>query len=206
MDGFDLDPTNFASASLACGAIAIDPADPDRVYVGTGEGDTHRMFDSRVVNALPAYRGIGPIRTDDGGDTWLTEPTGAGSPTLAGGAFFALAVDPGDRENVLAATRGLQRVPRRAAHEWVGGGAKCIRASSRPRRGIHWFSPPNGEKASSSSDGTTWAARDGISDGERRADRSRRAAQSCKSCLCVCRREDGALLGLPLESIGGAGA
>jgi len=122
MDGFDLDPTSFASASLACGAIAIDPSDPDRVYVGTGEGDTYRLFDSRVVNALPAYRGIGPIRTDDGGDTWFTEPTASGSPTLAGGAFFALALDPGDRESVLAATtQGLyQRVAGTGGtHEWV---------------------------------------------------------------------------------------
>jgi hypothetical protein len=122
MDGFDLDPTNFASASLACGAIAIDKADPDRVYVGTGEGDTHALFGSRVVNSLPAYRGIGPIRSDDGGVTWLTEPTSGGSPMLAGEAFFALAVDPADRENVVAATtQGLYRRVRRpdGDHEWV---------------------------------------------------------------------------------------
>src|SRR5262249_15698190 len=29
MDRFDLDPTTFASASLICGAIAIDPNDPN---------------------------------------------------------------------------------------------------------------------------------------------------------------------------------
>jgi photosystem II stability/assembly factor-like uncharacterized protein len=104
MDGFDVDPTEFASASLACGAIAIDSANPNRVYVGTGEGDTHGMFRSRVVSALPAFRGIGPIRSDDGGATWHTESTASGSPTLAGEAFFALAVDPQNRENVVAAT------------------------------------------------------------------------------------------------------
>ena len=54
MDAFDIDPTNFASSSLACGAIAIDPADPDRVYVGTGEGETHEIFAARIVSALPA--------------------------------------------------------------------------------------------------------------------------------------------------------
>ena len=69
MDGFDVDPTNFASTSLACGALAIDPSDPNRVFVGTGEGDTHQIFMQRIINALPAYRGIGPIRTDDGGLT-----------------------------------------------------------------------------------------------------------------------------------------
>jgi hypothetical protein len=38
-DSFDIDPTAFGATSLCCGAIAIDPAMPDRVYVGTGEGD-----------------------------------------------------------------------------------------------------------------------------------------------------------------------
>jgi hypothetical protein len=110
MDGFDIDPTAFATTSSACGAIAIDPADPDRVYVGTGEGDTNALFANRTVSALPCYRGIGPIRSDNGGGTWSTEPTASGSPTLVGSAFFELAVDPGDRENVVAATNvGLYR-------------------------------------------------------------------------------------------------
>jgi photosystem II stability/assembly factor-like uncharacterized protein len=109
MDGFDLDPTNFASASVVCGAIAIDLTDPKRVYVGTGEGDTDMMFRlrNRIVNALPAYRGVGPIRSDDGGTTWVPE---ASTPDLAGEAFFALAVDPSNRENVIGATtNGLYR-------------------------------------------------------------------------------------------------
>ena len=129
MDGFDVDPTNFASTSLACGALAIDPSNPDRVFVGTGEGDTHQLFMHRIVNALPAYRGIGPIRTDDGGITWRTEATAANSPTLAGEAFFGLAVDPGDTENVVAATTaGLyQRVLQPdGTPEWI-----------RRRQGIH---------------------------------------------------------------------
>jgi hypothetical protein len=54
MDRFDLNPTSFASASLVCGAIAIDPTDPNRVYVGTGEGDTLELFRQRVTSALPA--------------------------------------------------------------------------------------------------------------------------------------------------------
>ncbi len=108
MDGFDQNPTNFACTSLACGAIAIDSKDPRRVYVGTGEGATHALFNNRLTNALPAYRGIGPIRSEDGGENWVCEATDAGSPPLAGEAFFALAVDPANREHVVAATsRGL---------------------------------------------------------------------------------------------------
>lgn len=121
MDSFDLDPTNFASTSLACGAIAIDEADPNRVYVGTGEGDTDAIFRSRLTNALPAYRGIGPIRSDNGGNTWVLESVAAGSTPLAGAAFYALAVDPGNRENVVAATTvGLyQRVTQGGAVQWI---------------------------------------------------------------------------------------
>jgi hypothetical protein len=32
MDGFDLNPTSFATASLTCGAIALDAADPIANY------------------------------------------------------------------------------------------------------------------------------------------------------------------------------
>jgi hypothetical protein len=110
MDGFDLDPTAYASTSSACGAIAIDLADPDRVYVGTGEADTFSLWASRTVYALPTYHGVGPIRSDDGGQTWVVEVTDSGSTTLVGSAFFELAVDKADRENVLAATTvGLYR-------------------------------------------------------------------------------------------------
>jgi len=101
MDGFDLDPTNFASTSLACGAVAVSPTDCNRVYVGTGEGDTDALFSLRLTNALPAYRGIGPIRSDDGGDHWITESS---SPSLAGYAFYDLAIDPANHNNVIGAT------------------------------------------------------------------------------------------------------
>lgn len=110
MDGFDQDPTAFASTSTACGAIAVDLNDPDRVYVGTGEGDTFEIWSSRLTNALPSYHGIGAIRSDDGGKSWNVETTASGSSSLAGSAFYALAVDPADRENVIGATTvGLYR-------------------------------------------------------------------------------------------------
>src|SRR5207302_8375113 len=92
---------------VICGAVAIDPNDPNRVYVGTGEGDTLQLFRVRISNALPAYRGVGPLRSDDGGVNWVGE---ASAPDLAGEAFFALAVDPRARDTVIAATtNGLYR-------------------------------------------------------------------------------------------------
>jgi hypothetical protein len=163
MDGFDLDPTNFASASLACGAIAVDPADPNRVYVGTGEGDTHQLFRLRITSALPAYRGIGPIRTDDGGATWVTEATAPGSPQLAGEAYFTLAIDPANREHVVAATTaGLYERVRHTngSVEWV-----------QRRRGVHssvvavtvaghtrFLAAEWGRGVVRSDDGTTWTS------------------------------------------------
>jgi photosystem II stability/assembly factor-like uncharacterized protein len=164
MDAFDMDPTNFASTSLACGAIAIDGNDPNRVYVGTGEGDTHEMFARRLrkVFALPAYRGIGPIRSDDAGATWVSEPTAGGSPSLAGQAFFALAVDPANRDNVVAATtEGLyQRVLTEDgnpewAHRRPGVHSSVLVASA---NGVtRYFAAEWGQGVVQSSDGSRWA-------------------------------------------------
>src|SRR5262249_46762910 len=96
MGRLDPRPANLPSPSLCCGAIAVSATDPDRVYVGTGEGDTDALFTLRLTNALPAYRGIGPIRSDNGGGAWVLE---ASTPDLAGFDFFALAVDPNDQDN-----------------------------------------------------------------------------------------------------------
>jgi hypothetical protein len=46
--------------TLAIGGIAVDPADPNRVYVGTGEANTN----------ADAYYGNGMYVTDDGGKRW----------------------------------------------------------------------------------------------------------------------------------------
>lgn len=161
MDAFDLDPQNFASTSLACGAIAIDLADPNRVYVGTGEGDTQQLFNLRITNALPSYRGVGPLRSDDGGDHWIPEPS---APDLAGEAFFSLAVDPNNRENVVAATTaGLyQRTPK-------PGGGGFVWNQRRP--GVHasavvaadgattqFFAAEWGKGVFTSTNGAAWSA------------------------------------------------
>jgi hypothetical protein len=160
MDGFDQDPTSFASTSLAIGAIAIDLADPDRIYCGTGEGATNALFAFRLTNALPSYRGIGPIRSDDGGSTWVVEPTAAASPTLAGKAFFGLAADPGDRENVVAATTdGLyQRIPAGAAHEWVQRrtGIHSSVVVARTGATTTFYAAAWGDRVYASNDGNTW--------------------------------------------------
>ena len=159
MDSFDQNPTNFASASLVCGAIAINPANPDRVYVGTGEGDVDAIFSRRITGALPAYRGIGPIRSDDGGGTWVSENS---TPSLAGFAFFQIAVDPADPEHCVAATtNGLyERTPA------TGGGFEWLRRRtgshssvvvSRAGSVTNWFAAQFGGAVFVSSDGATWS-------------------------------------------------
>jgi len=160
MDGFDLNTTSFAATCLACGAIAIDPADPDRIYVGTGEGDTDSIFSFRLVSYLPCYRGVGPIRSDDGGQTWNSEPS---NPSLAGYSFYQIAVDPADRDHCVAATsNGL--------YERVSAGGSNYQWQQR-RTGSHssvvvtstggvtqWFAAAWGDQVYSSTDGTNWSA------------------------------------------------
>jgi hypothetical protein len=158
MDGFDVDPASVASASLVCGAIAIDPTAPDRIYVGTGEGDTDGIFSSRIVNALPAYRGIGPIRSDDGGATWVQEQS---TPSLAGFSFFKIAVDPTDREHCVAATsNGLyERVPSGGGFAWARrrNGVHTSVVVARASGATGWFAAPLGGPVVQSSDGAAWA-------------------------------------------------
>jgi len=162
MDGFDLNTSAFAAVCLACGAIAIDPADPNRVYVGTGEGDTDAIFSSRLVDALPCYKGVGPIRSDDGGVTWNSEPS---NPSLAGYSFYEIAVDPADRDHCVAATsNGLyERIP-------IPGGGGGYQWQQR-RTGVHssvlatstggntyWFAAAWADQVYTSTDGANWNA------------------------------------------------
>ena len=85
---FDDQPT------LSIGAIAVDPTDPDRLYVGTGEQNF----------AIDNYRGVGLIRSTDGGATWL-------APVLQNATRIGhIEVRPDTPQVVFAATSvGLQR-------------------------------------------------------------------------------------------------
>lgn len=152
MEAWDLNPTTAASDSLACGAIAIVPGPPDRVYVGSGEGDGG------------AYNGVGPIVSADGGTNWTTEAVAPGSPALAGSAFYALAVDPAAANRVVAGTR--QGVYRRepdgaggfhwarktmGATTWVPSVVVARQGTTTTFYAARWFGP-----VFSSTDGDTW--------------------------------------------------
>lgn len=157
MDAFDLNPTQLASDSLACGAIAVVPGmsqGQDRIYVGTGEGHAG------------AYFGVGPVTSTDGGANWVTEPSAPGSPDLAGSGFFALAIDPADPGRVVAATRlGVyRREPDGAggfhwARKTIGGVAATTVTSVVASTGAGtttFYAARSGERIYSSPDGHTW--------------------------------------------------
>src|SRR5206468_5723830 len=59
--------------SLNIGALAIDPANPDVIYCGTGEANL----------SSDSYGGVGIYKTTDGGNTWK---------------LLAVAADPQDEE------------------------------------------------------------------------------------------------------------
>jgi hypothetical protein len=159
MDGFDVNPLSFASTSLCCGAIAVSTTDADKVYVGTGEGDTDAKFTLRLTNALPSYRGIGPIRTDDGGTTWVAESS---SPSLAGFGFYQLAVDPANDDTVVAATtNGLyQRVLSSSGVSWRRRrtGAHTTVVAARAAGVTTFYAAERAGLVYRSTDGATWTA------------------------------------------------
>jgi photosystem II stability/assembly factor-like uncharacterized protein len=76
--------------SLNVGALAIDPADPDILYCGTGEANL----------SADSHPGVGMMRSLDAGTTWqmLAPAATAGLPRRIG----ALAVDPFNPRHLLA--------------------------------------------------------------------------------------------------------
>lgn len=89
MEAIDIDPLyrtitgirKLGITTLACGAIALDPCDADKIFVGTGEAPGI------------TYLGDGVLVSKDGGDIWVRE-NAPGVDSLTGAGFYALAVDP----------------------------------------------------------------------------------------------------------------
>lgn len=92
-------PLTDDQPSLAMGAIAIDPTNPNIIYAGTGEA--HLSGDS--------YYGAGLLKSIDGGATW-TQIVGPVStrdpkpPAFLNATFHALVVDPMAPSTVYAVT------------------------------------------------------------------------------------------------------
>lgn len=108
--GADWAPRTDFMPTLTTGAIAFDPGNAKNstniVYAGTGEGDSYWYF------------GQGFLKSADGGTTWALLPgrvvkadgTLVTDKPFVGVGFFAIIVDPGDSQHILAATRGQAAV------------------------------------------------------------------------------------------------
>jgi uncharacterized protein (TIGR03437 family) len=92
-------PLTDDQPSLAMGAIAIDPTNPNIIYAGTGEA--HLSGDS--------YYGAGLLKSTDGGATWtqIAGPISASEPrqpAFLNAAFHTLVIDPTTPSTLYAAT------------------------------------------------------------------------------------------------------
>lgn len=161
MDAFDRNPADpivlgkLGTDSLAVGAIAIDPSNPDRIFVGTGEGPGG------------AYFGVGPVVSLDGGETWNPPETlPEGSPWY-GSSFYALAMDPANPDRLVAGSReGLHRrepdgsggfhwVPKSLPDLFYQGAVTSVVAAQSGGQTI-FYAAPWGGPVFSSPDGNTW--------------------------------------------------
>src|SRR5262245_5483852 len=92
-------PLTDDQPSLAMGAIAIDPTNPNIIYAGTGEGNF----------GGDCYYGAGLLKSTDGGMTWAqivgpVSTTDPKSPAFLNASFTALTIDPRSTTTIYAAT------------------------------------------------------------------------------------------------------
>lgn len=118
-DSIDVDEEMFNVDLMSCGAITTSN-NGKFIFVGTGEGSRYAA-DCQLAYDGYSYNGVGVLFSSDEGKSWKQEPS---TPSLVGHAFFQLAVDPNDHNNVLGATtNGLYRRVADASsptkHSWV---------------------------------------------------------------------------------------
>lgn len=103
--------------ALASGSIALDPQNPDTVYVGTGE----------LSFSGDSYHGAGILKSEDAGATWRNIP-GPFAEVIevrrGTAAIGSLAVHPFQTNIILAGAyfRGLDNQPRSGIYRSVDGG------------------------------------------------------------------------------------
>ena len=158
--------------SLSVGAIAVQfmtDATQDVIYVGTGEPQSGGK-DQPFVDVGGSYFGVGVRYSASGGaaETWNLEAT-----NLAGHGFFKIVIDPADSTLVYAATtHGLYQRPTGGSFTtWnqingpftnINGAASDIIVAGTGAN-KRYYAAFWGDKVYSSSDGSNWAAKSGIS-------------------------------------------
>src|SRR5258706_2700323 len=98
-DGANWTSKSDFEASVAIGALAMDPSNHLRIYAGTGEGNLtyYKTFLGLVQDS---YYGSGLLRSTDGGNTWMR----LGASEFTGHSFFRIAINPNDPNTIFAAT------------------------------------------------------------------------------------------------------
>ena len=94
-NGHTFEPLFDHQASIIMGDIAVDPNQPETVWVGTGENNSSRS----------SYGGMGVYRSDDGGRSWRN--MGLGDADRIG----RILVDPTDSNTVYVAALGKLYTP-----------------------------------------------------------------------------------------------
>ncbi len=100
-NGTNWTPIMDDQPSLAIGAIAIDPADPNTIYVGTGEANL----------SGDSYYGAGLLKTTNGGASW-TVIKGPPSPSIQNAfafvnvSFSRIVIDPVSPQTIYVAING----------------------------------------------------------------------------------------------------
>src|SRR5574341_936254 len=89
-------------ASLAVGSLAIDPANPNVIYAGTGEGNA----------SADCYYGAGLLKSIDGGGAWRliagpVSTTAPQFPAFQNAAIMHIAIDPTKHRNHTTGQRHL---------------------------------------------------------------------------------------------------
>ena len=96
--GASWQPLNDFLANLNIGCMAMDPANPDRLYVGTGEGF---FEDTAGASNTSALQGAGIFVSDDGGVHW-SQMASTNTPDWV--FVNRIAIDPNNPQHMLAAT------------------------------------------------------------------------------------------------------
>ncbi|MEO8368283.1 MAG: IPT/TIG domain-containing protein [Candidatus Solibacter sp.] len=131
--GATWNPLTDSQASLSAGAIAIDPVNPDTIYVGTGE-----------INACQdCYPGGGILKSRDAGQTWQ-RITGPFVDSLGRGARIAgISVNANNPQVLLAAAffLGANGIP--GVYRSADGGATWQSVLNRGHATAVAFDPVN---------------------------------------------------------------
>jgi photosystem II stability/assembly factor-like uncharacterized protein len=94
-------PITEDAPSQAVGSIAVDPTNPNLIYVGTGEGNS----------SGDSYYGAGLLRSTDGGESWAhitgpVSPFAPNVPAFLNAAIPRIQIDPRRTATVYLCTRG----------------------------------------------------------------------------------------------------